>query len=218
MPTASPAEYFSYEHFYVLYCKFWELDSDHDFLLSRQDCNRLTDVTHVLLDRVFAQAGRPFTSGRPDRMAYEDFVCFFMSEVRLRIHTTHSGGRLPGSKRSLQGHSMPTSCLLVFLFPLLSLFSPYRYHLSLPLPQEDKTNESSLRYWFGVADVDGDGMLSPGDLRYFYREQESRMRSYGMEAIAFPDLMCQMTDLLRPRECSFRFARSGAIGSQHEPR
>lgn len=28
-------DYFSYEHFYVLYCKFWELDSDHDFLLSR---------------------------------------------------------------------------------------------------------------------------------------------------------------------------------------
>ena len=45
----------SYEHFYVLYCKFWELDSDHDFLLSRQDLNRLSDVTHVLLDRVFAQ-------------------------------------------------------------------------------------------------------------------------------------------------------------------
>jgi len=23
--------YFSYEHFYVLYCRFWELDTDHDF-------------------------------------------------------------------------------------------------------------------------------------------------------------------------------------------
>lgn len=29
-------DFFSYEHFYVLYCKFWELDTDHDFLLSRQ--------------------------------------------------------------------------------------------------------------------------------------------------------------------------------------
>ena len=27
--------YFSYEHFYVIYCKFWELDADHDFLLSK---------------------------------------------------------------------------------------------------------------------------------------------------------------------------------------
>lgn len=68
-------------------------------------------------------------------------------------------------------------------------------------PQEDKTNEASLRYWFGVADVDGDGVLSASDLRYFYREQEQRMRSYGMEVISFADLLCQMTDLLRPREC-----------------
>ena len=22
-------DYFSYEHFYVIYCKFWELDTDH---------------------------------------------------------------------------------------------------------------------------------------------------------------------------------------------
>ena len=25
---------FCYEHFYVIYCKFWELDEDHDLLLS----------------------------------------------------------------------------------------------------------------------------------------------------------------------------------------
>jgi len=76
----------------VLYCKFWELDTDHDYLLSRQDLNRLTDVTHVLLDRVFSQAGRPFSSGRADRMSYEDFVCFFMSEVRCRGDTGHGWG------------------------------------------------------------------------------------------------------------------------------
>jgi serine/threonine-protein phosphatase 2A regulatory subunit B'' len=27
-------DYFSYEHFYVLYCRFWELDSDHDFFIN----------------------------------------------------------------------------------------------------------------------------------------------------------------------------------------
>lgn len=29
-------EFFSYEHFYVLYCKFWELDNDHDFYISKE--------------------------------------------------------------------------------------------------------------------------------------------------------------------------------------
>ena len=29
--------YFSYEHFYVLYCRFWELDSDHDARLAASE-------------------------------------------------------------------------------------------------------------------------------------------------------------------------------------
>ena len=50
-------KYFSYEHFYVVYCKFWELDSDHDFLLSREDLLRYGNhsLTFRIVDRVFAQ-------------------------------------------------------------------------------------------------------------------------------------------------------------------
>lgn len=33
-------EYFSYEHFYVIYCKFWELDRDHDLFISKEDLAR----------------------------------------------------------------------------------------------------------------------------------------------------------------------------------
>lgn len=39
--------YFSYEHFYVLYCKFWELDTDHDFLLSRYVCQYLYTCVYL---------------------------------------------------------------------------------------------------------------------------------------------------------------------------
>ena len=35
--------YFSYEHFYVVYCKFWELDTDHDFSLDRADLARYSN-------------------------------------------------------------------------------------------------------------------------------------------------------------------------------
>ena len=28
-------DYFSYKHFYVLYCRFWELDTDHDGVISK---------------------------------------------------------------------------------------------------------------------------------------------------------------------------------------
>lgn len=36
-------EYFSYEHFYVIYCKFWELDTDHDLYIDQRDMARHND-------------------------------------------------------------------------------------------------------------------------------------------------------------------------------
>ena len=35
--------YFSYEHFYVIYCKFWELDRDHDLMIDKKDLMRYND-------------------------------------------------------------------------------------------------------------------------------------------------------------------------------
>ena len=53
-------KYFSYEHFYVIYCKFWELDSDHDFLLSRDDLARYSNcaLTFQVVNRIFDEVGR----------------------------------------------------------------------------------------------------------------------------------------------------------------
>ena len=50
-------DYFSYEHFYVLYCKFWELDTDHDFLLDRDDLVKLCNytLTYRIVDRYSSQ-------------------------------------------------------------------------------------------------------------------------------------------------------------------
>ena len=49
--------YFSYEHFYVIYCKFWELDSDHDFLIDKDDLLRYGNhaLTYRIVERIFAQ-------------------------------------------------------------------------------------------------------------------------------------------------------------------
>lgn len=33
-------DYFSYEHFYVIYCKFWELDKDHDLIIDKNDMEK----------------------------------------------------------------------------------------------------------------------------------------------------------------------------------
>lgn len=36
-------EFFSYEHFYVIYCKFWELDTDHDLYIDQRDLAQHND-------------------------------------------------------------------------------------------------------------------------------------------------------------------------------
>ena len=71
-------DFFSYEHFS---CSIASLgaDSDRDFKLSRDDLLRYGGhcLTRRAVDRVFAQAGRPFLEKEPGKMGYEDF-CFFM--------------------------------------------------------------------------------------------------------------------------------------------
>ena len=58
-------EYFSYEHFYVLYCRFWELDADHDFLIDKEDFSRYEGhaLSRKAVDRIFQGIPRKFASG-----------------------------------------------------------------------------------------------------------------------------------------------------------
>ncbi|PVD18289.1 hypothetical protein C0Q70_20838 [Pomacea canaliculata] len=140
-------EYFSYEHFYVIYCKFWELDKDHDLFIDRADLARHND--HVLnsriIDRIFSGAvtrGKDFQEGR---MSYKEFVWFLISE-------------------------------------------------------EDKKHPTSIEYWFRCMDLDGDGVISMYEMEYFYQEQMQKMEALGIEKLPFEDCLCQMFDLVRPRE------------------
>lgn len=75
-------QFFSYEHFYVLYCRFWELDTDHDFLIDKEDFSRYEGhaLSRKAVDRIFEQIPRRFKSDVKDKMNYEDFVWFMLSE------------------------------------------------------------------------------------------------------------------------------------------
>ena len=42
--------YFSYEHFYVIYCKFWELDRDHDLYIDKLDLTRHSDHGECIIN------------------------------------------------------------------------------------------------------------------------------------------------------------------------
>ncbi|KAL5208264.1 hypothetical protein ABZP36_032699 [Zizania latifolia] len=74
--------YFSYEHFYVIYCKFWELDTDHDFLIDKENLIKYGNhaLTYRIVERIFSEVPRKFTSKVEGKMGYEDFVHFILSE------------------------------------------------------------------------------------------------------------------------------------------
>lgn len=66
--------YFSYEHFYVIYCKFWELDRDHDLFIDKLDLTRHNDNGEFKLE--------PFYTTKEN-----SFVRQCMRSSKYRIYT-----------------------------------------------------------------------------------------------------------------------------------
>ncbi|CAH8840641.1 unnamed protein product [Trichobilharzia szidati] len=79
-------QYFSYEHFYVIYCKFWELDEDHDLIISRGDLARHNNyaISERMIDRIFSGAVTRGTAFKEGVMTYPDFVWFLLAEEDKR--------------------------------------------------------------------------------------------------------------------------------------
>ncbi|MBA0856930.1 hypothetical protein Goshw_005015, partial [Gossypium schwendimanii] len=55
------------------------------------------------------------------------------------------------------------------------------------LSEEDKSLEPGLEYWFKCIDLDGNGVLTPNELQFFYEEQLHRMECMAQETILFED-------------------------------
>jgi len=87
---------FAYEHFYVIYCKFWELDTDHDMIIDTEDFARYGNgsLTRKIVERISSMVtlprdaeltrlvqSRARRSRTPSRlMTYQDFIWFILSE------------------------------------------------------------------------------------------------------------------------------------------
>ena len=55
-------DYFCYEDFYVIYIKFWELDSTHDFVLTKEEFSKYAGYTlsRKAVERIYSQVARKF--------------------------------------------------------------------------------------------------------------------------------------------------------------
>ncbi|XP_073520530.1 serine/threonine-protein phosphatase 2A regulatory subunit B'' subunit beta isoform X1 [Phyllobates terribilis] len=84
-------DYFSYEHFYVIYCKFWELDTDHDLYIDEQDLSKHNDhaISSRIIERIFSGAvTRSRKVAKEGKISYADFVWFLLSEEDKKTQTS----------------------------------------------------------------------------------------------------------------------------------
>ena len=58
------------------------------------------------------------------------------------------------------------------------------------LSEEDKTNLTSLEYWFRVIDIDANGVIAGHEIEYFFEEQKQRLDYLNHEPVIFQDIIC----------------------------
>lgn len=76
---------FSYKHFYVLYCKFWVLDEDHNLIISENDLKNYNDgllpkrLTTQIMQHgripAFARENAPGLKYQEKTLTYLDYIC-----------------------------------------------------------------------------------------------------------------------------------------------
>ena len=170
--------YFSYEHFYVLYCRFWELDHDRDYKITREDLLKYGEhsLSHMIVDRIFDAAPRPFEGN--DAVA---------------------AGTAPDEGSNNGGNA----AVAVAARKMTREYLTYEDFIFFMLSEEDKANEYSVRYWFTCVDVDGDDRLNNMEMRSFYAVQLHRMQCMGHEVVPFEDMLCQMMDMIKPANMEY---------------
>ncbi|KAF1796344.1 hypothetical protein FB192DRAFT_1406489 [Mucor lusitanicus] len=171
---------FSYKQFYVLYCKLWSLDRDHDLAITETDlCNyNMGALTRLAVERIM-EVGR--IAAFTDTMVIADDETAAAEAVVETV--VDSIDVIPVADPQF------TLTYFDFIWFLLS--------------EVDKSTPMAIRYWFRCLDIDDDGILSSYELSQFWQDQNIKQQVYGSiqseDRIQFADVMRQMNDLIRPQ-------------------
>lgn len=151
MPDVNEAQHiFNYQHFYVTFCKFWDLDTDSDEFLSREDLFKFNEsaISPLIIDRFCNANFYPRNINHDRGIDFASFAYFLMSS-------------------------------------------------------EDKTNLTSINFWYHLCDLDDDGVLSIKEIEELYHIQHERMSITGNETIPFEDIFRQLIDMINPEGKAF---------------
>lgn len=140
-------KYFSYEHFYVIYCKFWELDTDHDFMIDREDLLRYGNhaLTYRIVDRIFEQVslGLLWPCWCSSGGACKGVGMWQCSPLTWRRCCAQVPRKFVCQVEGKMGYE--DFCWFI-------------------LSEEDKTSDISMEYWFDCVDLDCDGCIRPNEM------------------------------------------------------
>lgn len=72
---------FNYQHFYVAFCKFWDLDADNDNYLSIDDLMKLNEstISPLIIENFFKLKVYPRDPTRENKIDFAEFSYFLMS-------------------------------------------------------------------------------------------------------------------------------------------
>lgn len=136
---------FNYQHFYVAFCKFWDLDVDNDGFICKDDMFKFNDstISPLIIERFFKSNSYPRNQSKRQVIDFPAFSYFLMSS-------------------------------------------------------EDKTNRTSINFWYRICDLDDDGILSMSEIEQLYAVQFEQIKMTGNETIPFEDIQKQLIDVIAP--------------------
>jgi len=194
---------FSYKHFYVIYCKFWELDKDHDMKINRNELAKYDQfsMTPIMIDRVIEGYGKVTSNdGKILKSGWRDKI----DDYKLNNNQSKIDN-FSTLQEAFRNVSIKNKNLILNNFakdynneddPNIMLYKDFIWFI---LSAEDKGTTQAIEYWFRCLDLDGDGIISVFEIEQFWIEQYQRMIEWRTVDIwSFNDFLCYLLDMIQP--------------------
>jgi len=168
---------FSYKHFYVIYCKFWELDSDHDLLIN---CYSLFQYDRYSLNTLIIER---IIKGYGKKTLLNELNFNHMSNDITYAEYSNTIKKNIISDKTLKNSN---------IYQYQSIFH-FRDFIWFMLSRENKDSPEAIEYWFRCIDLDDDGYISIYEIEKFYIEQCKHMVLLHIQDYwSFPDYLCYL--------------------------
>ena len=183
-------EFFAYKHFFVIYCKYFDVDGAMQLRIDAEHLQRYENgsLNPVACDRITKASGL-YHAWRMETNGIFKLKSYTFNANSVRKSVLESGVDLSYDDSQAQAQPFAQRIYGTLNFPDFMWFV---------LAEEDRTSLAALEYWFRIIDVDEDGVISLFELEQFWELQEEILHSEGTFSIEMNDVICAALDLTKP--------------------